>query len=96
MIKLIAMSPAVRITCSGGELAMTEPENHPEARVALFQSREIRRTLHNDEWWLVITYIVAALADVADPSDYWKKMRRRDPDLSLDSHGGTSAMNSAL
>jgi DNA-damage-inducible protein D len=67
---------------------MSEPDNHPEARVALFQSREIRRTLHNDEWWFVITDIVAALTDAADPSDYWKKMRRPDPDLSLDSQGG--------
>lgn len=67
---------------------MTKPENHLEARVALFQSREIRRTLHNEEWWLVITDIIAALTDAADPSDYWKKMPRRDPDLSLDSRGG--------
>jgi prophage antirepressor-like protein len=67
---------------------MSEPDNHPEARVALFQSREIRRALHNEEWWFVITDIVAALTDAADPSDYWKKMRRRDPDLSLDSQGG--------
>lgn len=67
---------------------MSKPESNPEARVALFQSREIRRTLHNDEWWFVITDIVAALTDAADPSDYWKKMRRRDPDLSLDSQGG--------
>jgi hypothetical protein len=70
------------------ECVMSEPVSHPEARVALFQSREIRRTLHNDEWWFVITDIIAALTDAADPSDYWKKMRRRDPDLSLDSQGG--------
>jgi prophage antirepressor-like protein len=70
------------------ECVMSEPVNNPEARVALFQSREIRRTLHNDEWWFVITDIIAALTDAADPSDYWKKMRRRDPDLSLDSQGG--------
>lgn len=55
---------------------------------AVFQEKAIRRTLHNDEWWFVITDIVAALTDAADPSDYWKKMRRRDPDLSLDSQGG--------
>ena len=67
---------------------MTEPESNPEGRVALFQSREIRRALHNDEWWFVITDIIAALTDAVDPSDYWKKMRRRDPDLSLDSQGG--------
>ncbi len=58
--------------------------------MALFQSREIRRTLHNDEWWFVINDIVAALTDAADPSDYWKKMRSRDPDLSLDSQGGAN------
>ena len=69
---------------------MSKPDNSPEARVALFQSREIRRTLHNDEWWFVITDIVAALTDAANPSDYWKKMRRRDPDLSLDTQGGTN------
>lgn len=58
------------------------------APAAVFQQKAIRRTLHNDEWWFVITDIVAALTDAADPSDYWKKMRRRDPDLSLDSQGG--------
>ena len=67
---------------------MSESDNYPESRIALFQSREIRRTLHNDKWWFVITDIVAALTDAADPSDYWKKMRRRDPDLGLDSQGG--------
>lgn len=47
----------------------------------MFQKREIRRTIHNNEWWFVITDIIAALTDSADPSDYWKKMRKRDPDL---------------
>ena len=67
---------------------MTNAEGQSKPGVALFQSREIRRALHNDEWWFVITDIIAALTDAADPSDYWKKMRRRDPDLSLDSQGG--------
>ena len=67
---------------------MSKSENQPEARIALFQSREIRRTLHNDEWWFVITDIVSALTDAVNPSDYWKKMRRRDPALSPDNQGG--------
>jgi DNA-damage-inducible protein D len=58
------------------------------ARAALFQKREIRRTMHNDDWWYVITDIIAALTDSADPSDYWKKMRKRDPDLSKVLQGG--------
>ena len=66
---------------------ITQPDT-AAAPAAVFQQKAIRRTLHNDEWWFVITDIVAALTDAADPSDYWKKMRRRDPDLSLDSQGG--------
>ena len=66
---------------------VTKPDT-AAAPAAVFQQKAIRRTLHNDEWWFVITDIVAALTDAADPSDYWKKMRRRDPDLSLDSQGG--------
>ena len=42
---------------------MNEPDGNPETRVALFQTREIRRTLHNNEWWFVITDIIAALTD---------------------------------
>lgn len=57
-------------------------------RIALFQKREIRRTMHHDEWWFVITDIIAALTDSPDPSGYWKKMRRRDPDLGNALQGG--------
>jgi len=57
-------------------------------RVALFQKREIRRTMRAGEWWFVITDIIAALTDSADPSGYWKKMRKRDPDISKALEGG--------
>ena len=67
---------------------MNQPHDDPHARVALFQKREIRRTMHDGEWWFVITDIIAALTDAADPSDYWKKMRRRDPDLGKALKGG--------
>jgi hypothetical protein len=67
---------------------MNEPDGNPETRVALFQKREIRRTMHNNEWWFVITDIIAALTDSTDPSGYWKKMRKRDPDLGKALQGG--------
>lgn len=67
---------------------MNEHDNNSETRVAMFQKREIRRTIHNNEWWFVITDIIAALTDSADPSDYWKKMRKRDPDLGKALQGG--------
>ena len=53
-----------------------------EARIALFQKKEIRKTLHADEWWFIIVDVVAALTDSANPAGYLKDMRRRDPDLA--------------
>ncbi|MBI5384739.1 MAG: Bro-N domain-containing protein [Verrucomicrobia bacterium] len=67
---------------------MNEPNRHPETRIALFQRREIRRTSHNNEWWFVITDVVGALTDSVDPSDYLKKMRKRDPELAAVLKGG--------
>lgn len=57
-------------------------------RIALFQKKEIRRTLHNGEWWFVITDVIAALTDSVNPSDYLKKLRKRDEPLSEAFQGG--------
>lgn len=67
---------------------MTKPSPNPETRVALFQRREVRRTIHNNEWWFVITDVVAVLTDSVNPSDYLKKLRQRDPALSDAFKGG--------
>jgi DNA-damage-inducible protein D len=59
-----------------------------ETRIALFQKKEIRKTLHVDEWWFVIVDVVAALTDSTNPAEYLKKMRLRDPDLAAALKGG--------
>src|SRR5271155_2943898 len=58
--------------------------------MALFEERQVRRLFHNDEWWFVLVDIVSALTDSANPSDYLKKLRRRDASLAeaLQSKGG--------
>lgn len=61
-----------------------------DSKLALFEGRQIRKSLHEGEWWFAITDIIGALTDSPDPSDYWKKMRRRDPDLGKDLQGGGS------
>jgi hypothetical protein len=53
-----------------------------ETKIALFRGRGIRKTLHNNEWWFVISDVVAVLTDSIDPSGYIKDMRRRDAELS--------------
>ena len=63
-------------------------ELQPERRLALFQQREVRRAIHNNEWWFVITDVVAVLTDSVDSSDYLKKLRKRDPSLAEAFKGG--------
>jgi methylphosphotriester-DNA--protein-cysteine methyltransferase len=52
-----------------------------ETRIAVFGGRSIRKTLFNNEWWFAVVDVVEVLADSADPVQYIKKMRSRDPQL---------------
>jgi hypothetical protein len=58
------------------------------SEMALFEERPVRRVFHNEEWWFVLTDIVSALTDSSAPSDYLKKLRRRDPSLAEALKGG--------
>ena len=51
-------------------------------KIAIFQKKEIRKTLKDGEWWFVIEDVVAALIDSKQPKGYIKDMRRRDPELA--------------
>lgn len=51
-------------------------------RIDVFKGREIRRTLHNNEWWFAVMDVVEVLTDSTDARQYIKKMRQRDPELN--------------
>lgn len=59
-----------------------------DTRIALFQKKEIRKTLHENEWWFVVVVAVAALTGSANPAGYLKDMRRREVPLSDAFKGG--------
>ncbi len=48
----------------------------------IIDNKEIRRTLHNGEWWFAVSDVVKALADSSNGSDTIDKMRKRDNELS--------------
>ncbi|MEI6238450.1 MAG: Bro-N domain-containing protein [bacterium] len=50
-------------------------------KIALFKKKEIRKIIHNGEWWFVVADVVEALVDTVDVNDYIKKMRSRDDEL---------------
>ena len=56
--------------------------------IILFEQKQVRRVRFHDEWWFVISDIVAVLTDSVDPSDYLKKLRKRDQSLSDAFKGG--------
>ena len=41
-----------------------------ESKIELFQRREIRKTLHDDEWWFSVKDIVEAVTGAADGTSY--------------------------
>ena len=52
--------------------------------IKLFESKQIRTAWDEEQekWYFSVVDVVAALADSANPTDYLKKMRQRDPELS--------------
>ncbi len=60
---------------------MSAADQNPETRIALFQRKEVRRTIHNNEWWFVVEDVVLALIDSRDAKQYIQRMKQRDPQL---------------
>lgn len=53
-----------------------EPIPEGEIQISLFKSKEIRKVLHEDEWYFSIIDIIEALTDSPNPSRYWSDLKR--------------------
>lgn len=53
-------------------------ENH----IAIFNGKEVRKALHNDEWWFVVSDVIVVLTDSTNPTQYLKNVRLRDTELA--------------
>ena len=51
-------------------------------KIAIFRNRKIRKTIHKNEWWFVITDVITALTDSQNPKQYLKNMLNRDEELA--------------
>jgi DNA-damage-inducible protein D len=48
-----------------------------ETGIAVFRGKEIRKTIHNDQWWFSVVDVCAILTESADPGAYWRKLKQR-------------------
>lgn len=51
-----------------------------QTQIAIFKKKEIRKMLHNGEWWFSVVDVVEALTDSVKPSVYWSAMKARVKD----------------
>lgn len=47
-------------------------------KIAIFQKKEIRKTIYNNEWWFSVVDIVEALTESPTPRQYWEKVKKRE------------------
>lgn len=62
-------------------------QNQTITKIAIFQRKEIRKTIYKNEWWFSVADVIEALTDSVDIRQYVKRMRQRDP--ALNSYWGT-------
>jgi len=63
------------------------PKKQEVTKIAIFQKKEIRKTIFNNEWWFSVSDIIEVLTDSTNVKQYIKKMRQRDEELN--SYWGT-------
>jgi len=51
--------------------------NDPKTKLAIFRVKEIRKTIHNNEWWFSVADVCRVLTESADAGAYWRKLKQR-------------------
>ena len=46
-------------------------------KIAIFKGKEIRKTIHNNEWWFSVIDIVEVLTGTERPRKYWGDLKKK-------------------
>ena len=47
-------------------------------KLAVFEGKQIRKILHEGEWWFSVIDVVGVLSDSDNPRDYWYRIKQRE------------------
>ena len=50
-------------------------------KIVLFQERQIRHVLYNDEWYFSVVDVIEILTDSPNPRVYWGVLKKREAQL---------------
>ena len=57
---------------------MTRPkEIPPAAGIAVFKGKQVRRIIHNNEWWFSVIDIIEVLTGTERPRKYWSDLKQK-------------------
>ena len=48
-----------------------------DTKIAIFKGKEVRKTLHNNEWWFSVVDVCSVLTESPDAGAYWRKLKQR-------------------
>ncbi len=48
-----------------------------ETKIAVFKGKEIRKIIHNNEWWFSVIDVVGVLSESENPRRYWSDLKRK-------------------
>ena len=46
-------------------------------KIAIFQKKEIRKTIYKNEWWFSIIDVIEALTSTERPRKYWNDLKKK-------------------
>lgn len=52
-------------------------EIQTKAKIAVFKGKQIRKAVHNDEWYFSVIDVIDALTDSSNPRRYWSDLKRK-------------------
>ena len=49
----------------------------PKDKIVVFESKQVRRIWHNEEWWFAVVDVIDVLTESSNPSVYWRVLKKR-------------------